>query len=215
MRLRLALLAVAAGAGALALPAHASVPAVDCHGTVFTDAAGDQWLGTSANFAVRPTKAVDITRVYLTGSGSTEHVNIEVAQLSAWNNTEYSFTWLDNVSFPYSWELNGRFLGTNTGDASTQASLFHKDINGSTVAQSGHATVAAFHGDVVNGVEGPGVIQLTLPQDWGPLGFPATITGMKAAARQYESNVLTSVALRQDSAAYDNPSNGNNWTQPC
>jgi hypothetical protein len=214
MRLRLPLL-VAAGVAALALPASAVVPAPDCHGIAFTDASNDQILVSNV-VPVRPTQAIDIRRVYLTGSGSTQKVNIEVGQLSAWNNTEYSFSWLDDVNFPYSWELVGTFLGTNgTSDAQTQALLYHRDINGSAVAFSGHATVRAFHGAVVNGVEGPGVIQFELPQDWGPLGFPATITGMKAGAVQYESNAVTTIALREDTAAYNNPSNGNNWTQPC
>ena len=214
MRLR-STLAAGLGVLALATPASAAVPAPDCHGIAFTDPAGDQVLVSSA-VPLRPTQAIDIRRVYLTGSGSTQKVNIEVSQLSAWNNTEYTFSWLDNVNFPYSWELEGTFLGTNgTSDKSTQAVLYHRDINGSAVAFSGHATVTAFHGAVVNGVEGPGVIQFGLPQNWGPLGFPSTITGMKAGAVQYESNAVTQIALRQDTAAYSNPSNGNNWTQPC
>jgi hypothetical protein len=207
MRLRLVL---AAGAGVLALatPAMATVPATDCHGVAFTDASNDQYLVTSANTLVRPTVALDIRRVYFTGSGATQRVNIEVGELASWNNTEYRFSWNDDVNFPYSWELIGQFLGTNgTADVTTQAILQHNDINGSWVSLSGHASVTAYHGAAGQ----PGVISFGLPDaaDYGPGGFPSTVTGMHAEAVQYESNVLTDIALRQDTAT------GADWSQPC
>jgi hypothetical protein len=207
MRLRLVL---AAGAGVLALatPAMATVPTTDCHGVAFTDASNDQYLGSPNNTVVRPTVALDIRRVFFTGSGATQRVNIEVGELASWNNTEYRFSWNDDVNFPYSWELIGQFLGTNgTADVSTQAILEHKDINGSTVSLSGHASVTVYHGAAGQ----PGVISFGLPDsaDFGPGGFPSTVTGMHAEAVQYESNVLTDVAVRQDSAS------GADWSQPC
>jgi hypothetical protein len=208
MRLRLVL---AAGAGVLALatPAMATVPATDCHGVAFTDASNDQQiLMPAVNAIAQPTKAIDIRRVYFTGSGADERVNIEVGELTSWNNTEYSFTWNDDVSFPYSWQFVGSFLGTNgTADVSTLGSLFHKDINGSTVSQNGHVPVTAYHG--ASGQ--PGVISFGFPpaiDEYGPGGFPSTVTGMKVEAVQYESNALT-IGLRTDSAS------GADWSQPC
>jgi hypothetical protein len=93
-------------------------------------------------------------------------------------------------------------------DVSTQAILQHNDINGSWVSLSGHATVDAYHGAAGQ----PGVISFGLPDaaDYGPGGFPSTITGMHAEAVQYESNVLTDVSLRQDTATAST-----SWSQPC
>jgi hypothetical protein len=209
MRLRLVL---AAGAGVLALvapAAHATVPATDCHGVAFTDASNDQYLGSSANTVVRPTVALDIRRVFFTGSGATQRVNIEVGELASWNNTEYRFSWNDDVNFTYSWQFVGQFLGANgTADVSTQAILQHNDINGSWVSLSGHASVTAYHGAAGQ----PGVISFGLPDasDYGPGGFPSTVSGMHAEAVQYESNVVTDVAVRQDTATA-----GTSWSQPC
>jgi hypothetical protein len=210
MRLRL-LVATGIGVAALATPASAVVPAVDCHGVAFSDAAGDQSLVSSNNTILRPTVAIDLRDVYLTGSGINEKVNIQVTALTAWNNTEYSFRWDDPVNFGYYYELVGSFLGTNTAaDRVGDGYLYHRSFSGSTISLNGHATAAAFHGAVVNGVEQPGVIQLGLPPQDGPTGYPTTISGMQAHATQYEFNVLTDVSVRNDSAAAASA-----WSQPC
>jgi hypothetical protein len=213
MRLRV-LHGAAVGVAALATPASAVVPGADCHGVAFTDAAGDQYLVTSANTFVRPTAAIDIRDVFLTGSGLDEKVNITVGSLTAWNNTSYTFRWddpaVDNLGGYF--ELQGDFFGTNTaGDQDGGALMTRHDINGTTIWLAGHGTARAFHGAVVGGVEGPGVIQLGVDQNMG-VQLPTDLWGMEASASQYESNALTDLALRTDSAAA--PS-GTPWTQPC
>lgn len=209
MRLRLALAAVAGVAtlAALATPASAVVPSTDCHGVAFTDPAGDQYLGSPANTLVRPTKAIDIRDVYFTGSGIAEQVNIQVSELTAWNNTSYTFRWDDpdvsnNLAGYY--ELRADFLGANTTDRDGDAYLTRHNSGGSTIWLSGHATAHAYQGAAGQ----PGVIAIGLDPGMG-VTFPSTIWGLKVAAAQYESNVLTDVSVRNDSAAFTS------WTQPC
>ncbi len=211
MRLRL-LLGTLVGVAALASPASAVVPATDCHGIAFTDPAGDQSLVTPANTFVRPTVAVDIRDVYFTGSGLAEKVNIRVGALTAWNNTSYEFRWDDpdvtNLGGYY--QLRADFLGANTAaDRAGDAYLTRHDINGSQLWLSGHASAYAFHGAVSGGVEGPGVIQIGLDPGMG-VTFPSTVRGMEAEAVQYESNAVTTIGVRTDTAAAAGP-----WTQPC
>jgi hypothetical protein len=213
MRLRL-LLGAAVGVAALATPASAVVPGTDCHGVAFTDPAGDQYLVVNTNTLVRPTVAIDVRDVWFTGSGIDEKVAIQVTELKSWNNTQYTFRWddPDTANLGGYYELRADYLGANTVDRDGDAYLTRNDINGSSIWLSGHATTHAYHGAVVNpatGQEAPGVIEIGLDPNMG-VTFPGTIRGMQADAYQLESNVLTDVTLRRDSAP-----GPTSWAQPC
>jgi hypothetical protein len=198
MRMRTTL-AAAAGVLALAGPAFATPPAPDCHGLLLTDPAGDQYIGTSANTLVRPTKAIDINAVFLTGTTGDEKVNLRVDSLpAASQNTNYTFHWGDPDNFGYSYELTASFL-TSSGTAGEGTyTLWHLDPSGSWTSLE-NASGRAF-------AEEDGVIQWDRPAS---ITWPATFTSVSARAEQYESNALTDVALRTDTAS------GPDWTSPC
>lgn len=197
MRLR-SVLAAAAGILVLAGPAYAATPVPDCHGLLLDDANGDQFLVTSANTLVRPTVAIDIDDVFLTGTAGSEAVNLRVADLTTSPNVAYTFHWNDPDNFGYSYELTASFT-TGTGAAGPGIySLWHLDPSGSWISLV-NASGQTFTGP-------GGVIQWDKPAS---ITWPDTFTGVTVRAEQYETNAFTDVSLRTDTASQPQ------WTQPC
>ena len=197
MRLR-TLLAASAGILVLAGPAYAVTPAPDCHGLLLDDADGDQFLVTSANTLVRPTVAIDIDDVFLTGASGSEKVNLRVADLTTSPNVAYAFRWDDPVNFGYSYELTASFT-TATGAAGPGTySLWRLDPNGSWISLV-NASGTAFPGP-------QGVIQWDKPAS---VTWPSTFTGVQVRADQYETNAVQEISLRTDTASQLG------WSQPC
>jgi hypothetical protein len=192
-RLRTTLAAVA-GVLVLAGPAFASTPTPDCRGFALTDPAGDQYLVTSANTLVRPTTAIDITGAFVLGSAGSQSVNIQISNLTTSPNTAYTFTWDDPANFGAYYELDADYAI----DASGIYTLWHYSSPG------GSFSVVATTGAKYLGTNG--VIAIDLPSGT-TLG--SSLTGVKASAVQYESNVLTDVAIRQDTTTTQS------WTAPC
>lgn len=198
MRLRTTL-AAAVGVGILAVasPAYAAAPVPDCHALLLDDADGDQAIVTTA-LPVRPTVAIDIDDVFLTGPAGSEKVNIRVADLTSSPNVEYSFGWDDPVNFGYSYRLDASFLTATGAAGSGTYTLWHLDPSGSWVS------LTAASGTTFTGPQGVVQFDQHVNAPW-----PATFTGVTVGARQYEFNVLTDVALRSDSAS------ALSWAQPC
>lgn len=197
MRLRTTL-AAAAGVLALAGPAFAATPVPDCHALLLDDADGDQFLVTNANTVVRPTVAIDIDDVFLTGTAGSEKVNVRVADLTSSPNVAYSFRWDDPENFGYSYELTASFT-TATGAAGPGTySLWRLDPNGSWISLV-NASGRTFTGP-------QGVIQWDKPAS---VTWPSTFFGVEVRADQYETNAFTDLALRTDTASRLS------WSQPC
>lgn len=199
MRLRTTLAAFG-GLLVLAGPAHAAAPAPDCNGLLIASIAddpiggepsNDQYLVTSANFVVRPSIALDIQRVFLTGTSGSEKLNLQVQSLPAASQlTEYSVQWDDPANFGYSYELTASFM-TSAGTAGAGTySLWRLDPSGSWISLV-NASGRTFN-------EAPGVIQWDKPAS---VTWPATFTGIQARADQYETNLDTTLAIRTDTAS--------------
>ena len=197
MRLR-TLLAASAGVLALAGPAFAVAPAPDCHGLILDDADGDQYIGTSANFVVRPTVAIDIDDVFLTGAPGAEKVNLRVTDLTPSPNVAYAFRWADPVNFGYSYELTASFTTAAGAAGNGTYSLWHLDPNGSWISLV-NASGSTFVGP-------QGVVQWDKPAS---ITWPSRFIGVEVRADQYETNAFTDVALRSDTASQLQ------WDQPC
>jgi hypothetical protein len=192
-------IAAAFGVLALAGPAFAATPVPDCHGLLLDDADDDQFIGTSANFVVRPPVAIDIDDVFLTGASGAEKVNLRVADLTATQkNIQYSFRWDDPANFGYSYELTASFLGPNGIASGGTYSLWRLDPSGSWISLT-NASGTGFTGP-------QGVVRWDKPAS---VTWPATFTGVQVRAEQYETNAVTEVALRADTAA------ATSWAQPC
>jgi hypothetical protein len=196
MRLRSTMLA-AFGVLALAGPAFAATPTPDCHALILDDADGDQALVSSA-LPIPATVAIDIDDVFLTGAPGAEQLNIRLDDLTASPNTEYRFGWADPVNFGYSWRLDASFLTAAGAAGNGTYTLWHLDPNGSWISLRA-ATGRTFPGN-------DGVVQFDQHAD---APWPGTFSGVSVSARQYESNVVTDVALRSDSASTSL------WSQPC
>ncbi len=206
MRARI-LPAAVAGIVLLAGPAYAVPPATDCHGVMVDDALGDQYIVTNLNSVARPTKAIDVDEVFLTGAAGSEKLNLRVDSLRAVEddapsqNTEYAVQWDDHVfGGGYTLELTARFLTADGAAGAGTYSLWRYRPDGSFYS-------------VVNGtgrtfVDDAGVIQWDKPTSFA---WPATFTGLQVHAEQYETNVflLTDNAIRMDTAS------ATSWTQPC
>lgn len=195
MRLR-TLLAATAGLLALTGTAYAVSPVPDCHGLLLDDADNDQYILTpTTGLVARPSIALDIDDVFLTGSSGAEKVNLRVNDLNSSPSIQYSFRWDDPVNFGYSWELTANFA--NTSGPGTY-SLWHLDPSGSWISVV-NTTGQSFTGP-------QGVVQWDKPAG---ITWPATFTGVAVRAEQYESPLLTDVAIRVDTASQLS------WTQPC
>lgn len=195
-RLTTTVAATAAGVLLLGTPAVATPP--DCHGLMFSDVAGDQYIGVPAtNLLVKPTTAIDITGVYLTGAAGAERLNIRVADLTASPNTSYTFRWNDPSSFGTYWEMRAGFF-TASGAAGSGTYTLRK-VSGSS---------SFLFGTTGRTFTGPnGVVQIDLR--WDQTSWPATFHGVSARAEQYESNAVQEIAVRTDTAS------GSSWSQPC
>lgn len=196
MRLRSTVLA-AFGVLALAGPAFAATPTPDCHALLLDDADGDHAV-ISSTLPIRPTAAIDIDDVFLTGPAGAEKLNVRVDDLNASPNVEYRFGWGDPVNFGYSYRLDATFLTAAGAHGAGTYTLWHLDPNGSWISLRA-ATGRTFAGN-------DGVIQFDQHAD---APWPGTFTGVTVSAHQYESSALTDVALRSDSASTGL------WSQPC
>lgn len=197
MLVRLGTIAAATAAGIVMFgnPAFATVPTPDCHGTMVVDAANDQYILVPATGAVaRPTVAIDIQDVFLTGAAGAETLNIRVQDLTSSPNTEYTFRWNDPVFFGQWYELQATYLG-GVGSYG-----FSHHSSSSSVLMS--TTGRSFPGP-------NGVVQIDLR--WDQTAWPTTFTGIEVRAEQYEGNgpFYDLPPVRTDTAS------ASSWTQPC
>jgi hypothetical protein len=205
MRLRSTLLG-AAGVLALVAPAaHATTPSADCHLVAVTDAANDQYIGSSANVAVRPTVALDIREVFITGTPGDLKLNLRLGSLDvadpavARQLTRYTVSFTDPFSgadyeFSASWDVEDP-TGTDTGGYNVRR------IN-SLFAATGRVFA-----------EANGVIQWDMPNTLGlaTITYPSTLWDLRAYSEQYETNAVQEpgLGIRNDIATQAS------YTSPC
>jgi hypothetical protein len=198
MRLR-TLLAAAGGVLVLATPAFAVTPTPDCHGLAVTDAAGDQYIGVSTTNAVaKPTTAIDITGVFLTGSSGSEVLNLRVSNLIDSPNVSYYVRFDDPANFGAYYEFSAGFLGVGPVTGTGGYSLEHGNSAGFSIVGT---TGRAFGGT-------NGVIQWDAPSGFT---WATSLSNFSIRAEQQEGNGPVAIvpAVRVDTAA------STSWTSGC
>lgn len=198
MRLR-TLLAAAGGVLVLATPAFAVTPTPDCHGLAVTDPAGDQYIGVSTtNALVKPTTAIDITGVFLTGSTGSEKLNLRVSDLTDSPNVSYYVRFDDPANFGAYYEFSASFFGGGALTGTGGYSLEHGNSAGFSIQGTTGRNFAGTNG----------VIQWDAPSGFT---WPTSLNNFSIRAEQQEGNgPLTIVpAVRVDTAS------AASWTSGC